>query len=72
MNKLHTFPLEKIWECINYLAEVNKPSLKDIRLTKNGKEVIISEKVLSEWRFKGLNNTDFITSISETVDPNDP
>jgi hypothetical protein len=42
------------------LAAFNKLELSEIQFYEDNREVDISDEVLKEWQFTGLNNADFI------------
>jgi hypothetical protein len=42
------------------LAAFNKLELSEIQFYEDDREVDISDEVLKEWQFTGLNNADFI------------
>ena len=44
------------------MTEINEPNLSDIEFTDNGEIVEIDPKILSDYKFTGLNNMDFINS----------
>ncbi|CAB3784680.1 hypothetical protein [Pararobbsia alpina] len=41
---------------------LNKPELADMQFVRNGEPVVIDPEIVEEFRFIGLNNTDFIRS----------
>lgn len=46
---------------LNYRNEINKCDLSEIEVYgKDGKKIEITNEMIDEWRFIGLNNTDFI------------
>jgi hypothetical protein len=42
------------------LRRINAVDLKDIEFVHCGKPVAVDPQAIEEWRFTGLNNTDFI------------
>jgi hypothetical protein len=42
------------------LAAINKLDLSEIQFYEDDREIDISDEVLKEWQFTGLNNADFI------------
>lgn len=57
MTEIH---LEEIKKAQKIIADLNRLKLKEIQFFENGKPVEISEKMLDDWRFIGLNNSDFV------------
>jgi len=53
-------------EHIEYLnkerRKINMAALRDIEFYKNGKRVEISDKIIEDFEFTGLINTDFIST----------
>jgi hypothetical protein len=53
-------------EYIKWLTEerqkINKTPLEEIEFYENGMKVDVSEKMIKDFKFVGLNNIDFITS----------
>ena len=41
-------------------ARINKVELEDIEFFEGGEKVDISQKIIDDFKFCGLNNTDFI------------
>jgi len=41
-------------------ADINEANLEDIEWYKDGEKISIDEKTLKDYRFTGLNNTNFI------------
>ncbi len=58
----HLIQIEEIKKLKKRLLEINNLNLLDIIFTENGNPVEINENVLNEFKFTGLNNTDFIDS----------
>ena len=54
--------VEYVLELQRQRAEINKIPLKNIVWTKGGKDLHISEKIIEDFTFTRLNNTDFIQS----------
>lgn len=44
------------------LLMINSIDLDEIQFYENGDRVEISKETLEQWKYIGLNNTDFITS----------
>jgi hypothetical protein len=44
---------------IRFRQRVNNASLEDIEWVRDGIIVPISQELIDEWNFTGLNNTDF-------------
>ena len=54
--------IEEILEAKEVLNNINKQNLSNIIFYENNKIINISPQVLDNFKFTGLNNTDFITS----------
>ena len=52
--------IEDIRKNIEFRKEINSVELTDIDFYENGKKIEVSEKVIDDFRFTGLNNIDFI------------
>ena len=54
--------VERIKELKKELNDINIEILEDIDFYENDRIVVIDKKLLDEWGYIGLNNTDFITT----------
>lgn len=54
--------IEDIIKNIEFRKEINSVELKDIEFHENGKKIEISEKIVDDFSFIGLNNIDFIAT----------
>jgi len=54
--------IERIKALKEELQTINEIDLNDIKFFENGAELQIDKKTRDEFKFCGLNNTDFITS----------
>jgi hypothetical protein len=54
--------VERILALKAELREINNVDLKDIEFFQNGEPLKISPLAVEDFRFIGMNNTDFITS----------
>lgn len=52
--------IEEILELQDRRAKINNALLSEIEFYENGIKIEIDPEVLEEWKFIGLNNTDFI------------
>ena len=52
--------IEEVQQLQDRRREINRPLLKDITWTKNGKPLKFPKEVIQEFEFTGLNNIDFI------------
>lgn len=52
--------IERILALKAELRRVNAVELRDIEFVYCGKPVAVDPQAIEEWRFTGLNNTDFI------------
>jgi hypothetical protein len=43
----------------NYFHSINSVQIEDITWMQNGKELCPNPDILCEWKFMGLNNSDF-------------
>lgn len=57
-----TIAIEEIQELQKRRLEINKLDINDIVFTEKGQPLVVNEKILEDFKFTGLNNTDFITS----------
>lgn len=53
--------IEDILDARNFLGSINSKwiGLEDIEWYYDGKKVEVSKEEIEEWKFTGLNNTDF-------------
>jgi hypothetical protein len=52
--------IEKVLDLKRQLREINSVDLKEIVWLKEGKAVECLQVDIDDWRFTGLNNTDFV------------
>jgi len=52
--------VEEIYKIKRRLAEINLEQLEDITFYANGCSVQVTQEMIDEWKYLGLNNTDFI------------
>lgn len=52
--------VEQVREARKFLRSVNKHDLENIEWLEKGQPVKISDKAHAEFKYLGLNNTDFI------------
>jgi hypothetical protein len=62
MSKKIKVEVSEIMYLAGRMATINKLDLDDIEFTVEGKPVEIDPKTLEDFKFTGLNNTDFILS----------
>ncbi len=55
--------LDEFFQMVKYLAEINKKEVEDLEFTRHGKKVSYDTTMLEDWKFTGLNNTDFIRHV---------
>jgi hypothetical protein len=53
-------PIEWVKKMTEDRRKVNRMDLTKITWTENGKPIQIPSKIIEDWKFTGLNNTDFI------------
>lgn len=51
--------LEKLFNAFVYLKQINSQNIHDIEWMLNGEVQKIDKSLLDQWKFTGLNNTDF-------------
>jgi hypothetical protein len=54
--------IERVRKIQEERTKINKADLEDIEWYEDGKKLEISPKVIEDFKFIGLNNTDFIIS----------
>lgn len=54
--------IEQVRKIQEERMKINKMDLEDIEWYEGGKKIEISPKVIEDFKFCGLNNTDFIIS----------
>lgn len=54
--------VEKIIALKDELRAMNRIPLDQWELYENGERVEVAKEVIEEWKFMGLNNTDFVDS----------
>lgn len=54
--------IEEIYRAVSELKAINELNLKDIEFYENGKKIDISDEIIENWKFIGLNNHSFIMS----------
>lgn len=54
--------IERVRELKRELAEINIQQLEDIEWYEDGNPLVISKIMVDDWKYVGLNNTEFITT----------
>lgn len=57
--------VEKVFDLLRQLEEINKCPLEQIEWTWNNKKLEITNQEIEDWRFTGLGNTSFVSIILE-------
>lgn len=52
--------VEKVLDLKRQLREINSVDLKEITWLKNGKKIEVQTEDIEDFRFTGLNNTEFV------------
>lgn len=52
--------LNEVLKLIEALTDINATNLKDLVFIKDGKEIKVTQTVVDEWSYAGLNNMEFI------------
>ena len=53
--------LEHVRKLYEERMKINKLNFEDIEWYENGERVEVSPKIIKDFKFTGLNNTDFVT-----------
>lgn len=53
--------IEDVLKMQEFRNSINHANIDDIEWYQDGKKVSVDKELLEEWKFIGLNNTDFIT-----------
>ncbi len=57
--KMKQVDLKELFAAFEFLKEINKEDILNIQWTLNGQPVQVSMQSLEEWKFIGLNNSEF-------------
>jgi len=57
--------IERVLELKHELHLINEELLCDIEWTRKGLPLEVLDSDLDDWRFTGLNNTDFVSFVLE-------
>jgi hypothetical protein len=55
--------IEEFKKFIEYTAEINSSKLEDIELYDENGKIELESDIVSEWKFFGLSNTEFVKSV---------
>ena len=53
--------INRVLDILSELNEINEAKLNDIQWIKDGKEIEVTQELIDEYKFIGLNNIGFIT-----------
>ena len=54
--------INRVLDLLSELNKINEAKLNDITWVKDGKEISVSQEMIDEYEFIGLNNVGFITN----------
>ena len=53
--------VNRVLDILSELNEINEAKLEDIQFIKDNQEIPITQEMIDEWEFVGLNTVGFIT-----------